>query len=459
VDGGTRSVLSSEGTAPALATWFMKLSHKVPDEDQMRTTMIARRRYGLVSGLFTVLGLTAVMSACDRSPAPPREHDVVIGGLFSLSGPWSTLGQNASVAMELAVDDMNQYLAGNAAGVRFVAHVEDTRLEPDRALELAESLRARGAQILIGPQSSAEVERLRQFVDANSLLLVSPSSTAGSLAIAGDNVFRFTPTDSLEAVALTAMMLEDGIGVVVPVWRGDAGNAGLEQALRRQFAEQGGSVLQGVEYAAATQDFDATVEALRAQLEPAVGQHGAGSVGVYLAGFDEVVSIFERAVHDDLLGSVAWYGSNGVVLSDALLASPATTEFSARTGFPNPVLGLEAGARDIWLPLVERIQQRTGLEPDAFALAVYDAVWVAARAYVASGAPLDLERLKNAFTIAAASHYGATGWTVLDEAGDRRYGDFDFWGIRTDDGVPRWDRMARYETRTGTLVRSAGATR
>jgi hypothetical protein len=42
---------------------------------------------------------------------------------------------------------------------------------------------------------------------------------------------------------------------------------------------------------------------------------------------------------------------------------------------------------------------------------------------------------------------------VLNEAGDRRYGDFDFWAIRMQDGMPRWTRVALYEGRTGRLTR------
>ena len=39
--------------------------------------------------------------------------------------------------MEIAVEDVNRYLARNPARVRFVAAIEDTRLEPDLALERA----------------------------------------------------------------------------------------------------------------------------------------------------------------------------------------------------------------------------------------------------------------------------------------------------------------------------------
>jgi branched-chain amino acid transport system substrate-binding protein len=357
--------------------------------------------------------------------------------------------------MEMAVEDVNRYLARNPdpARVRFVAAIEDTKLQPELALERAQDLRRRGAQLLIGPQSSAEVAHLKSFVDANDLLLVSPSSTAGTLTIAGDNIFRFTPSDSVEGVAVAALMWHDGIRAIVPVWRDDPGNAGLETATRAAFSAKSGSVLEGVRYGASGGDFSSTVSALGAQVRQALKQHGIAQVGVYLAGFDEVAALLGRASGDPVLGSVRWYGSDGVAHSDALLADTRATAFAIRVGYPNPLFGLDAGARDIWAPLAEKIRARTTLEPDAFALAVYDAVWVVARGYVASGARLGIAELKQAFTTAAATGFGATGWMVLNEAGDRKYGDFDFWAVQQVDGQAAWARVARYETRTGTIVR------
>jgi branched-chain amino acid transport system substrate-binding protein len=405
----------------------------------------------VVLALLTIMA--GVAGGSEHPPNQPHAREVLLGGLFSLTGNWATLGQTSAVAVEIAVDEVNRYLEGNAAGLRFRVAVVDTRLEPERALEEVRALHALGAQILIGPQSSAEVAYLKPYVDANGLLLVSHGSTAGNLAIPGDNVFRFTPSDVPEGVANSAMMWEDGIRTIVPVWRDDAGNAGLEAATRAAFSKLGGTALEGVSYDTATENFTATAAALRAQVEQAIVAEGADHVAVYLAAFDEVVQLFATAAMDPLLGTVRWYGSNGVALSDALVSDPTAAAFAIRTGYPNPVFGRDEGASEIWGPLVEQIRARTGHEPDGFALAVYDAVWVAARGYTASGATQDIERLKQAFTTAAATHYGATGWAVLNEAGDRRYGDFDFWAIQMEDGVPRWTRVAVYEGRTGRLTR------
>jgi branched-chain amino acid transport system substrate-binding protein len=416
----------------------------------IRDRLSRARRTGGVSVLAMIL---ALMGACASSPTRPTEREVLIGGLFSLTGSWHALGQTGLAAMELAVEDVNRYLEGNAAGIRFAAAIEDTWLEPDMALQKAQALRARGVQLLIGPQSSAEVAHLKSFVDANGLLLVSPSSTAGSLAIPGDNVFRFTPSDDLEGTAISALMWEDGVRAVVPVWRDDAGNAGLEAATRTHFTGLGGMVHEGVKYGTGTPDFSTTAATLRQHVEQAIAQHGAEKIAIYLAAFDEVVQLFARVATDPVLSSVRWYGSDGVALSDAVVGSPQAAEFAVKVGYPNPVFGPDEGASDIWEPLSARIRARTNLQPDGFALAVYDAVWVVARAYIASGATEEIEKLKEAFTTAAASGYGATGWTVLNEAGDRKYGDFDFWAVRMQGATPHWTRVARYESRTKRLVR------
>jgi branched-chain amino acid transport system substrate-binding protein len=438
IDPADASCASNRPLTPRCSVW---------SEDGFSRTLRGPSALALLAALAVLTG------GCERSPTAPGEHEVLLGGLFPLSAEFVDRGVARRAAMELAIEDVNRYLEGNAAGVRFAPAIEDTRFEPALALERTQALRARGVQLLIGPLSSAEVAHIKPYADANDLLVVSPSSTAGSLAVPGDNIFRFTPSDHLEGEAISAMMWDDDIRAVVPVWRGDPGNTDLTAATRARFAALGGSVLDGVGYGAATQDFTTTVAALRTQVDQAVAQHGAAHVAVYLAAFDEVVQLFRSADLDPVLASVRWYGSNGTARHEPLRADLRTSEFAMRVGFENPIFGLDGGARDIWDPLAERIRSRTGMEPGTFEFATYDAVWVVARAYVASGATDDIEKLKEAFISAAARHYGATGWAALDEAGDRRHGDYDFWAIRMEDDTPRWTRVAVYESRMGRLIR------
>lgn len=406
---------------------------------------LARRALALA----LALGLAGTAGCEDSTGSDDRE--ITLGGIFSLTGNWMSLGVTSEAAMELAVEDANRYAAGR--GITFRADIRDTRLEPATALSAVQALRAAGVQLIVGPQSSAELAAIRSYVDANDVIVVSQSSTAGSLAIAGDRIFRFTAADSLEGVASAALMWGDGIRTVVPVWRADAGNQGLHTATRRAFAARGGTVSTGVEYAATATAFAATIATLGTQVRAALAGRPAGEVAVYLAGFDEVADVFTAAAADPVLASVRWYGADGIAQSGALLTKPAAVAFAEQVGFPSALFGLDLTARASWQPIATRIQQRAGAAPDAFALAVYDATWVAALAYLASPADVDVDSLATRFVQAAGAYHGTTGWTALNAAGDRQYADFDFWAIRPSGATHAWTRVAGYETRTGTLSR------
>ncbi|MBV9109930.1 MAG: ABC transporter substrate-binding protein, partial [Gemmatimonadetes bacterium] len=393
----------------------------------------------------------AALAACSDSTGVDGNREVVLGGVFSLTGNWATLGVTSKAAMELAVEDVNAYAAGR--GVTFRADIRDSKLDPATALAAVQSLRQAGVQVVIGPQSSAELATLKPYVDANPVMMVSQSSTAGSLAIKNDRIFRFTAADSLEGVAAAALMWDDGVRAVVPLWRADAGNQGLHTATAARFAALGGTVSSGVEYAATATAFAPTITALHAQVQAALAAHPASQVAVYYAGFDETADVFALAAADPVLASVRWYGADGIAQSAALLSHPSAVAFAEHVGFPAPLFGLDQSSSVKWQPLAARIKARAGIDPDAFALAVYDAVWVAAQAYLASPRNVTTDELAAKFVATAGSYYGATGWTVLNAAGDRQYADFDYWAVRPSGASHAWTRVASYDTRLGTLTR------
>ena len=174
---------------------------------------------------------------------------------------------------------------------------------------------------------------------------------------------------------------------------------------------------------------------------------------MYLAAFDEVVDVFAAAAADPVLGTVRWYGTDGVALSGAILASPAAVAFATKVGYPNPIFGLSDATRDIWSPIAARIKAQANIEPDAFALGVYDAVWLAAQAYASAPRPATTDQLRARFVASSGTYVGTTGWTVLNAAGDRKFADFDFWSIVKDASGTRWVRTAQYDTQAKTLRR------
>jgi branched-chain amino acid transport system substrate-binding protein len=176
-----------------------------------------------------------------------------------------------------------------------------------------------------------------------------------------------------------------------------------------------------------------------------MARHGALAVGVYLAGFDEAASLLAAARNDPLLASVRWYGGDGAALSPAFTVGPAG-EFAVNVGYACPLLGLEESTASKWQPVVEEIRARTGTTADAFALAAYDALGVAVTAAIEAGETADSETFREALLRTASSYNGITGSMALNEAGDRKYGSYDFWGLCPAGGTATWKRVAVYRS-------------
>jgi len=394
-----------------------------------------------------------VIAGCDSDSTAPSNKEIAIGGLFSLTGNWATLGVASKAAMEIGIEDVNAYLAAGTTGMHFTASIQDTKLIPATALSAVTAMKGAGVEVVIGPQSSAEVAAIKSYVDANNMVVISQSSTAGTLAIANDNIFRLTPSDTLEAVALVGLMKADGMTTIIPFWRNDAGNVGLQVATRALFPGPG-IVKPGVEYSATQTDFATPLATLKTQVAAAIAERGGTtSVAVAHAGFDEVVDIFKLAAADPVLSSVRWYGTDGTALNEPLRTNAQAAAFAKKVNFWTPTPGVDAGASARWQPVATRIAARGGQQPDAFALAVYDAVWITMQAYLATGGKGQTAALKTALVAAADGFYGASGWTKLNAAGDRKYGDFDFFSLTQNGATFSWVLSGQYNTQTGLLVR------
>jgi branched-chain amino acid transport system substrate-binding protein len=396
--------------------------------------------------LFALVGSTPIIQAGQGHFRKPTK----IGVLASLTGSGSSLGKSTVAALEIAADQIETATKGRT---RFRLLVRDTQLIPSKALDAIKDLDSRGVNIVFGPQSSSEVAAIKPYADAHNILVISQGSTASSLAIPGDNIFRLCPNDTREAEALVALLRHDGISAIVPLWRNDAGNNGLHDSVQIRFQAFGGTVTSGFRYEPTTTDFSAATASVASQVENLIaGGRDPSTVAVYIAAFDEVVDVFHSAQGNTTLSNTAWYGSDGVALSAALTADSSAAAFAASVDYPNPIFGLPDSLRSEWQPIANAIQARTGITPDAFALSAYDGLFVVQRALNDVKQPnKNFDNFKAAFVQKANAYHGVTGSTALDPAGDRLNGDFDFWAVRLEGGTYIWVRVAAYSNGVITL--------
>ena len=365
---------------------------------------------------------------------------IKIGGLYSLTGNWSSLGKTSQEAMKLGLIDVNEYLEQTGSNYRFETVVYDTQLDTTSAKSSIQfGFTQRGIRFFIGPQSSAEVGAIRQYANDNNLLVISQGSTASNLAIANDAVFRFCPSDAVEGSAISRTMYNTGKRMVITLSRNDAGNIGLQTNVGTSFTSLGGQVDAISPYATTITDFTAIIQQLRTKIQQYTSTYGASQVGVYIASFDECVTLFRQAENDPILTSVNWFGGDGMVQSQQLLSDVNARNFAVTTGFFAPNFGLPLQPHPDLNRINNAIQSATGIVPDAYALSVYDAMWVLARTISNyPGVLNDYTQLKSDFTQEANQHFGITGPVLLNANGDRNLGSFDYWGIVNQNGNYLW---------------------
>src|SRR5437016_4440461 len=191
-----------------------------------------------------VCGLVLAFVGRAGGDPPGQEHSqrvFKVGVLASLTGSGFSLGRSTVAALQVAEEQIESEAISQHGGYRFHFFVRDTQQNPSKALVAIQDLDKRGVQIIIGPQTSSEVRMIKPYADAHNILVISQGSTASSLSSAGDNIFRLCPDDTLEAAAIVALMSNDGILHIVPLWRNDAGNNGLHDSVEAQLKALHGS--------------------------------------------------------------------------------------------------------------------------------------------------------------------------------------------------------------------------
>lgn len=379
----------------------------------------------------------------------PMTGELWIGSLLPLTGVLATSGENSKVAIDMAVEEVNEFLKTSGAAWTLRVLFRDTEGKHDVALKRLMELAGEDIKFVIGPMFSGEVAEIKDYADANKILVVSQSSTSPALAIPDDYIFRFFPSDFMQGPAIARLMYDDGKRYVIPVWRGDAWGDGLVDAVKTRFEGLGGTFLEAIRYAPEAVEFSAKAADLASKVERAVATYGANQVGVLCIAFAEVNAFFTAAREHSVLWTVAWYGSDGTALSGAMIEDPAVAEFATATRFINPIFAPTRS--DKYEKVHDKVVAELGREPDYFAYVAYDIVWALAQSLLTVN-KYDSEAVREVLPDVTESIFGASGWIVLDENGDRVSADYDLWTIAYEAEEYRWKWVGTYVYATDSVT-------
>jgi branched-chain amino acid transport system substrate-binding protein len=391
-----------------------------------------------------------LLGACSSSSNDPAS--IPVGVLAPLTGSLKSAGEGMQAALAVGLPEVNRRLSLEGQNFRIRTIVKDTASDPQTARAALAALKAEGVKLVIGPISSAECAALLPDATALGMILVSPGSSATSLAIADDNLFRLVPSDDSQGAGTAALMLKKGFKAIVPIWRGDVWGDDLKKSVATAFQNSGGAVLNGVRYNPDATNYTAELDEAALQVSQALTTYGTGKVAVVMISFPtESVSLLGSAASRPALANAGWFGSDATTLTPQVTASAAASAFAAQTNFLSPIFSRE----DAVLPLKgivlidrvlrEKISQKLGRSAETTAFGTWDALWLAAKAYTSSGTNADIAALKSGLVTAASGNVGLSGALVMNAAGDMKKGNYGFYGITANGTSYTWKLKAAYQ--------------
>jgi ABC-type branched-subunit amino acid transport system substrate-binding protein len=384
------------------------------------------------------------------------KKEFVVGAILPFTGSLSSMGKSVKIALENAENDVNKHFEETNSSSHFRILMADSRTSPEESLVAIKKLHENGAKIIVGPATSTAVSAAKEYADVNNIILLSYSSTSPLLSIEGDNLFRLVPDDTYQGKIIAKRMINDGIKIIVPLWRGDIYGNALYNSTKSNFEKLGGKVEEGINYQPYTGKFATSLhrinfimwnkdlEKLSVIVSDAVRKYGINSVGVYAISFDEITPILIQSPLYEILEKVRWYGSDSIAQNHHIAKNVDSAMFAMKTNFSNPLYSISSEterSHALEEELEKKLHQVGSITYPAIA---YDSYWIAALSLDKnSTVNSDKENLTKPFkelvVETVESFEGMSGQIKLNTAGDRIGGDYDFWIVGKDNDTQSYE--------------------
>jgi ABC-type branched-subunit amino acid transport system substrate-binding protein len=244
-------------------------------------------------------------------------------------------------------------------------------------------------------------------------------------------------------------MWNDGIRVVIPMWRSDTFGNELVKEMKKNFEKKGGVVIEGVEYHAHTGEFSSSLhrinfimwnqylKKLSHILENATHKFDPREVGIYLVSFDEVTPILIQSNEHQTLQQVKWYGSDASAQNMQIIRNHNAAHFAEIINFSNPLFQINLTNSKAEILEKEIEKKLHGSSSLTYPILAYDTFWVTALSLEKISdnmtsdinTDIDIESLKKIINATAADYNGVSGNIILNAAGDRINANYDIWSV------------------------------
>ena len=373
---------------------------------------------------------------------PELTGNVTIGLLLPLSGDLSSHGNENLIAAKLAEDDFNTYLKEMDEPWQLKLQLKNSATSPILANEEINFFYKHNVTTIIGLESS---ENISYVLDNNSnkdkMLFLSCCSSAPGLAISNDNVFRMVPDDRNQGSALAKLLEEQGIKVIIPIWRDDIWGNGLQKEILESFNKTGKVDGGFIYYPNSINSVNLTH--LNNTVANYAAEYKEEEIGVLFLGFGEISYLMESmmALDNSMLDKICWFGPGAITKDRQLEKSDFAKTINLTTVQISPAKNLK----------YEYVKNFTtvalGADPNSFVYPSYDVVWVLGEAFLQSGSS-DVSEIKNNLNYALESprYSSAIDKNSFNNYGDPNQANYTIWKF---DG--EWNELGEYFTFNDTI--------
>ncbi len=346
-------------------------------------------------------------------------------------------------AARIAVDEYNT-AAEDGGALYLNLRVVKTSLSPGSATTtspvaheavMAASSGEDGIKYYVGPSTSGNSKRVLEYANDNGLTLISPSSTAPSLAIEDDALFRLVPNDSQQGkvladivhnqqgALLAALINQTGHEHVVMVVRNDTWGQGLDASTSGRLGVHDVDITRIV-HEESDADWSQTAMDISAEIGRVRTATPNDPIAVLHIGFPgDFVSLAAQASDYPNMTTVPWFGTDGVAGTAPLVTNATARQFADDVNLT--ATKFDVVSNDRFNQLTAKLESQGVAVRTTYEYSAYDSVFVLGRAIEAAISAKNATAytgadVRSSVRAAAADYEGALGDIELNKAGDLR---------------------------------------
>jgi branched-chain amino acid transport system substrate-binding protein len=382
---------------------------------------------------------------------PMEDYTVRIGNIGSGT---TSLETGVPWAQEVIEPALADYVEELGYDVTYTLLNDQAESQAAVHLEKVQSFKAMDVKIIHGGGWSSMAQAALSYVNENNVLLWSSSSTSPVLRIADDNLFRMCPDDTIQAPAICAALDTWGIKGIVFIQRADAWADGIYNYMIPELERLDIEVGDRVRYAGEVTEFSSYLATADIKIGELIDKYGVDHVAIEIIAFSEATTMVTQAIDYPNLWNVIWFGSDGTAMGSTTRdeAPDQAVQLRMLSTYASPPY-----KGPVFYHLMDESMRISDTPVGFYSLAAYDLYHNIVETTLMSQSE-DPREVIPLIMDTCYRTWGVSGWTELNDGGDRGRSDYDIWGYGNDDtGTIAITKFGHYYSADGSVVWPATA--